>query len=1045
MPNKRKWRRFVAEYRTLEGYNEFYRRATKQRINGTQARGSGENDNNKAYKEYVKHMFLDGHLETLLAALAALKNDLQFAPRWAIWVEGYVEKKDGLLLDCRLRPRSFIETLRHIYTDLIIGRVAIRVADPFQVIHLWGEYTCYDFGDLEIPTGRPHRCHHVTESSHLEPARHPPTAPHGSTPSNTPKDTQSSRAPSPPRKSGGPSAYLPSGSHRCRLGATGNYGMDRADSTCRDTQNGPGRTAPVAPIPIERSGGPVARSKGPSLRQPRCRAIEGSDVRNSAATPCLHHTARAIARAWGTASQTRDVLCIRLSVGDIIAVGQIAWALAQALTDSRGSTKEYQGLVKELQTFDQALLQVIALWQNYEESPELMVLGTTTRNVVKDWRDILLVFRLKVDKKYGTSLSPGGCGNWLKDASKKVVWLKEKEDILELRRKLQMASDTITMLCLAAMGKSNRLDSSAQKVRAKTSDMILSRVKSSMAYLFKVHTIVIDMKSVLSLLHSHLLSQQATPRGLGTHWQQAPVTLEDALGFMVPIPLELVNSWEMFDLIISKRFEKHPGHKMVRNGMYAIEEGSSGQELSRTSELVLCLRPGQKIDMSMVFSEGNANNNTCPRCGTEAMGSTESRIQCQNSSCKMWFQRIVEMDEQVTVSESAEQAKPNGMPSPTREETISNDEFRSTPTARALHPRDFQRVRLLRKYHADRCTMCNKRIISFSMRSCTCNKGATRALQLGSIPSSTTVSTLVEMFKLHGPIISARVLTHKNCGFVNFERLESAISARATMNGKEIFPGTGPIRINFALPPSSSSSDAESDSGTSSESDRALFVNSVRIGSDTDSEDLIDASPTGANEAPSSIPTADLTDARASKGPRPKKHQMFALGGSSSEDSMSDNSVESNLQRSQKKKAMFSFGGSSNEDESSLPERVKNRSALTDSVEQPLSYKKQTMFKDEVATRAIKEEQLLDDDVFETDEDEIDESAIGDDDDSSDWEDSIEDSGNPSTDEKIFFPRIDPRLNLTQRRSLIATMLHQNDGANTLANATAASGSTSAL
>jgi hypothetical protein len=66
-------------------------------INGTQARGSGENDNNKAHKEYVKHMFPDGQPETLLAALAAIKKDLQFARRWAIWVEGYNEKKDGLV------------------------------------------------------------------------------------------------------------------------------------------------------------------------------------------------------------------------------------------------------------------------------------------------------------------------------------------------------------------------------------------------------------------------------------------------------------------------------------------------------------------------------------------------------------------------------------------------------------------------------------------------------------------------------------------------------------------------------------------------------------------------------------------------------------------------------------------------------------------------------------------------------------------------------------------------------------------------------------
>ncbi|RDW65240.1 hypothetical protein BP5796_09932 [Coleophoma crateriformis] len=83
-------------------------------------------------------------------------------------------------------------------------------------------------------------------------------------------------------------------------------------------------------------------------------------------------------------------------------------------------------------------------------------------------------------------------------------------------------------------------------------------------------------------------------------------------------------------------------------------------------------------------------------------------------------------------------------------------------------------------------------------------EGPTRSLWLGSIPSSTTVSTLMEMFKSHGPIETARVLTHKNCGFVNFERLESAISAKAMMNGKEIFPGAGPVRINFAKPTSPS-------------------------------------------------------------------------------------------------------------------------------------------------------------------------------------------------------------------------------------------------
>lgn len=150
------------------------------------------------------------------------------------------------------------------------------------------------------------------------------------------------------------------------------------------------------------------------------------------------------------------------------------------------------------------------------------------------------------------------------------------------------------------------------------------------------------------------------------------------------------------------------------------------------------------------------------------------------------------------------------------------------------------------------------------------------------------------------------------------------------------------------------------------------------------------------------------------------------------------NSMESNLQSAQqqqqkKKNPVFTFGGSSNEDESSLPQRMKPTSALTESIQKPP--KKQTSFKEEVATRTIQEEPVFDDDVFETDEeDEIDESAIDDDDDSSDWEDSVEDSGNVSIDEKTFFQRVDSRPNLTSRRSLITTMLHQNDRANALAN-----------
>lgn len=139
------------------------------------------------------------------------------------------------------------------------------------------------------------------------------------------------------------------------------------------------------------------------------------------------------------------------SVGDIIAVGEIAWSIAKALSSSRGSAKEYQSLAKELQLFNKALLQVVAVWQNYAECEELRELGKLTREVIGEWKETLCGFQGKLERKYGKSLgTDGGSGNWVRDAGRKVAWLREKEEVGELRAKLHTFSDTMMMLSDAA-------------------------------------------------------------------------------------------------------------------------------------------------------------------------------------------------------------------------------------------------------------------------------------------------------------------------------------------------------------------------------------------------------------------------------------------------------------------------------------------------------------------------------------------------------------------------------------------------------------------
>lgn len=148
-----------------------------------------------------------------------------------------------------------------------------------------------------------------------------------------------------------------------------------------------------------------------------------------------------------------------------------------------------------------------------------------------------------------------------------------------------------------------------------------------------------------------------------------------------------------------------------------------------------------------------------------------------------------------------------------------------------------------------------------------------------------------------------------------------------------------------------------------------------------------------------------------------------------------------------KKGAMFTIGTSSGEDESSFESHMHKssfaRSSLSESIRQNLDSvgsKKQTSFKDEIAIGRAAHSP-----VFESDDEDEDvsESAIEDDDDSSDWEDSDDHSGPSSVNENALFQRVDSRPNLTSRRSLLTTMMHEPDRARALQNA--ASKSTSAI
>ncbi|CAG8168372.1 unnamed protein product [Penicillium nalgiovense] len=135
-----------------------------------------------------------------------------------------------------------------------------------------------------------------------------------------------------------------------------------------------------------------------------------------------------------------------------------------------------------------------------------------------------------------------------------------------------------------------------------------------------------------------------------------------------------------------------------------------------------------------------------------------------------------------------------------------------------------------------------------------------------------------------------------------------------------------------------------------------------------------------------------------------------------------------------KKGGMFTLGGSSgDDDESSFEERMVPQAAQENATGglKPKNNtdptKKTASFSNQVSSHIIpnsKDISRSDEDAIETD-DEVSESAIEDDEDS-DWEDSITEGGESSVDEQGgMFQRVDSRPNLVSRRSMLTMMMHQ--------------------
>ena len=130
------------------------------------------------------------------------------------------------------------------------------------------------------------------------------------------------------------------------------------------------------------------------------------------------------------------------SVGDFLTAGKLIADIVSSLRTCGGSAAEYQELMSELHSLEQALLNVERFLAT--EPPSLAM--NTLKKAVLVCQYPLQEFYAKVSQ-FDASLGMGQSSGKVKDISRKLQWgWTKKEDVQKLRMYLSAHVETINMM-----------------------------------------------------------------------------------------------------------------------------------------------------------------------------------------------------------------------------------------------------------------------------------------------------------------------------------------------------------------------------------------------------------------------------------------------------------------------------------------------------------------------------------------------------------------------------------------------------------------------
>ena len=330
------------------------------------------------------------------------------------------------------------------------------------------------------------------------------------------------------------------------------------------------------------------------------------------------------------------------SMSDLFAALKIIKDSCEAVDDKKGAAADYASLTSEIGGLWDGLEAVEEIVSDSDLSEKQIAAIRRTVDASYDSVESFLESISDYQPHLGTNSSS------FRSNYRKIKWaLCKKDDVTKFRAQLGRHISAINMLLITFQAKQT-LDTKNPKgtvmVKALQNEehSITGMMKGLSIEQRQFFMIMVQqnkqlMQSIEDMRMMLQLQAHVPPQVM----LQQPVTFLDPFGKTAPFHLDFIDSSECFMAVLKARFSSagvsSAGLSKLDNHEFLIQDSRRRRPIDLKKNWSSVFRPGQDIEMSMIFHRFACPPSTCPVC-LETNGDDHEQVHCR--ACGLCYQNV---------------------------------------------------------------------------------------------------------------------------------------------------------------------------------------------------------------------------------------------------------------------------------------------------------------------------------------------------------------------------------------------------------------------